>query len=314
MPHVPWKSWKVRQVRATRTLAPGSSLATESFTLTAPEVASITSWSDVRIRITDGPGNPLVYGLPLAFAPTGSVTLHLKTQLIAEEEEEIAPMLVDLMAFWELEEASGTRNDSHGANHLTDNNTVTSAAGKVGTCADFEKDNTEYLSIADNAALSAGDIDLTICAWVSLETIIANPLYIVSKRTDGGDDEYRLWAQGLLTEYFFRFSVWNGGSTTTIDNLTFAVVGAWYFVVAWHDATANTLNSQVNNSTIDSVACTTGIYAGPGEFRIGAQAAASPFSFDGLIDQVGIWKRVLTADERTYLYNGGAGRAYAELT
>ena len=38
-----------------------------------------------------------------------------------------------LQGFWELlEEASGTRVDAHGANDLTDNNTVLQGTGKVG--------------------------------------------------------------------------------------------------------------------------------------------------------------------------------------
>jgi hypothetical protein len=34
-----------------------------------------------------------------------------------------------LVSFWNLDEISGTRSDAHGSNHLTDNNTVTYAAG-----------------------------------------------------------------------------------------------------------------------------------------------------------------------------------------
>lgn len=36
-----------------------------------------------------------------------------------------ANLLTNLVSYWKLGEVSGTRNDSHGTNHLTDNNTVT---------------------------------------------------------------------------------------------------------------------------------------------------------------------------------------------
>lgn len=62
----------------------------------------------------------------------------------------------NLVAHWKLDESSGTRNDSKGANHLTDNNTVTSAAGKLGDAADFESSNSERLTLADNADMSLG--------------------------------------------------------------------------------------------------------------------------------------------------------------
>lgn len=44
--------------------------------------------------------------------------------------------------------------------------------------------------------------------------------------------------------------------------------------------------------------------------RIGvSQNPASPRYFDGLIDEVAVWDRVLTADEIAFLYNNGAGNA-----
>ena len=47
----------------------------------------------------------------------------------------------NLIAYWKLGEASGTRSDSKGSNNLTDNNTVTSAAGKWGTAGQFTAAN-----------------------------------------------------------------------------------------------------------------------------------------------------------------------------
>ncbi|MDA2917638.1 hypothetical protein MYX64_12505, partial [Nitrospinae bacterium AH_259_B05_G02_I21] len=80
-----------------------------------------------------------------------------------------AGLLTDLKAHWKLNEASGTRSDSHGSNDLTDNNTVGQAAGKIGNAADFIRVNSEYLSIADNADVSAGDVDITWALWVWLD-------------------------------------------------------------------------------------------------------------------------------------------------
>ncbi len=48
-------------------------------------------------------------------------------------------------------------------------------------------------------------------------------------------------------------------------------------------------------------------------FILGATDLASNNTLDGLIDEVAIWARVLTADERTWLYNAGNARAYAAV-
>ena len=46
-------------------------------------------------------------------------------------------------------------------------------------------------------------------------------------------------------------------------------------------------------------------------FAIGVWTGAFPSgNMDGLIDEVGFWKRTLTSGERTQLYNSGNGLAY----
>ena len=83
--------------------------------------------------------------------------------------------------------------------------------------------------------------------------------------------------------------------------------GASYFVVGWHDSVNNTLNIQVNNGTVNSLAWTAGVLNGSADFAIGARRDTAPLYFDGRIDAVGLWKRVLTSGERTSLYNSGTG-------
>jgi hypothetical protein len=102
-------------------------------------------------------------------------------------------LLDNIVAFWELEEASGTRNDSASTNHLTDNNTVTQNTGKVGNCAEFNGAN-EYLSIADNAALSAGDTDFSFNVWVNPDVLAPGNNTVLSKTlaTGASDEEYFL--------------------------------------------------------------------------------------------------------------------------
>jgi hypothetical protein len=58
-----------------------------------------------------------------------------------------------------------------------------------------------------------------------------------------------------------------------------------------------------------------GITVNTRDFTIGTQNdTANIFRWDGLIDEVGFWKRVLTSAERTELYNSGNGRDYAYIT
>lgn len=224
-------------------------------------------------------------------------------------------LLNNLVAYWSLGEASGTRNDSHGANHLTDTNTVTQAVGKQGNAAQFTAANSEQLSVVDNAALSvAAGQSLTVAGWSYGDTIPANATMAAKWNSGGTNSEYML-TFGQLTANRFEFIVRNAADTATAsvpaNALGAPVVATWYFIVCWYDDAAQTINIQVNGGTVDSAAHATGVRDGTESFRLGAISSSG--YWNGREDEVGVWKRVLTAAERTYLYNGGAGRSFAEV-
>src|SRR5258708_7847472 len=52
----------------------------------------------------------------------------------------------NLVSFWKLDEASGTRTDSVGSNNLTSNNSVGQSVGKVSNAAHFTATSNQYLS------------------------------------------------------------------------------------------------------------------------------------------------------------------------
>lgn len=219
-----------------------------------------------------------------------------------------SPLLTSLISFWELEEASGTRNDAHGTNHLTDNNTVTQAAGKVGSAGQFTAANSEYLSIADNAALSMGDIDLTVGAWVYLDTIGADR-GIVAKWASG-NTEYILYVTSGNRARFIVRNAANTADGIISDAFGALTSGTWYFLMGWHDATNDLIGVSVNGVS-NTTSHSTGVRDSNAAFEIGRFNGSN--YFNGRIDQPFVYKRLLTTTERTWLFNGGAGRSYAEV-
>lgn len=227
------------------------------------------------------------------------------------QNRENRPMLYRLEAYWRLEEASGNRADAFGANTLTDNNTVTQdASGKQGSCALFTAANSEYLSIADNAALSTGDIDFTAWAWVKFTTAPASNMGILSKYGGAGNRE---WSMQKTSANRLAFQVSNDGTAqvSATDSSVTVTAGVWYLIIGWHNSVANTISIQYNNNTPVSTAHTTGVFDSANAFNIGRFGGS--FYLDGVVDEVGFIKRLLSAAERTWLYNSGNGRSYAEL-
>src|SRR5690606_6319482 len=140
-------------------------------------------------------------------------------------------------------EESGNALDAHGANELTDNNSVGSAAGKIGTARSFAA-SIQYLSAASNASLQTGDIDFTFAVWVWMASTAART--IAGKwggvSNPGGGREWRLQYFSPGSRYRFEVSS-DGGNQTSVaaDSFGAPSVEEWHFVVAWHDSINNTI-------------------------------------------------------------------------
>jgi hypothetical protein len=160
--------------------------------------------------------------------------------------------------------------------------------------------------------LQVGDVDFTACGWINMASKAGTnrPLFGKYSATLGS----REWVIDYLNsnDRVRVIAIGNGVATTTVTASTFGSppLSTWFFVVFWHDSIANTINIQINNWTPNSAAHTTGIFAGTAPFEIGRVDFGSLSYFSGIVDEVGIWKRVLTTDERTALWNAGNGLSY----
>lgn len=201
----------------------------------------------------------------------------------------------NLEAFWKLGEASGSRADSSGNSRtLTDNNSVGQATGKVGNAAQFNAASSRYLSAADAAWCSFGNESFTVAGWIYLDSAGAEAA-VLGKNTE--------WRCTVTTGRRPRLVL----PSTSLSYSAALSLSTWYFVVWQYDAAADLIRIGVNNGTPETAADSTGATDGTNELRVGRQGSAY---FDGRIDALGIWRRVLSAAEITQLYNSGNGLEY----
>lgn len=216
-------------------------------------------------------------------------------------------LTTSLISYWKLSDSAGHRADSKGSNNLTNFNTVTSVAGKVGNASSFSSASSQYLGISDNASMSTGGIDFTISAWVNISD--DSTRVIASKYDDTGTTkEWRLIYKASVKK--FAFSTTDSGNTVTeiiADTPTPITLGSWYFVVAWRNQSSGTINVQVNNGTVYSLAASAPVDTSAA-FKVGWSHSTT--WWNGKIDEVGWWKKVLSTQERTDLYNAGTGSTY----
>lgn len=205
-------------------------------------------------------------------------------------------------------EAADPTTDEFGSETLTNNGTVATAAGKIGTAADFgTASTTKYLTHADDAALSTGDIDCEFQAWVYLSSKTKGyPCAIGKVSLDGGTIEYNLLYRSSVDKWEWQFG------TAVVRSAAAISINTWYLIHAWHDSVNNLVGISVNAGTPDTAADAGGTDTNKG-FAIGTMGDYHDASstWDGLLNQVAMWKRVLTSGDRSSLYNAGAGLAYA---
>jgi hypothetical protein len=230
----------------------------------------------------------------------------------------------NLVAYWSMREFSDgsgavTRADSHGSNTLNDPVHVSSGTGLVyANALALVRADGDFMYIDDNAALSMGNIDFTVAAWVNLSSKPGSPNHMTMFCKGSFADE----SYGLLHEAIedrWEFVIYGGAGQTNksgVDANNFGApsLNTWYFVVGWYDSTAHVTKICVNDGTVDTGnSQSLGAYDDAAEAEVGRTFGAATSNLDGLLGPIMIWKRLLTAPEITQLYNGGAGLTYAAM-
>ncbi len=209
-------------------------------------------------------------------------------------------LINELLAYWTLDEETGTRTDSHGSHDLAQSGPVGTDTGIIATAAHF--DGTNAL-VTDGADLPTGDTPWTAWCWIKAQSFDAGQVYM-SKGTPVVR-EWWLWSNGDNRVFFTAFGP--SGATTAVAGE--CETGQWYLLIAWHDPDDDRIWLQIDDTTPQSAVWAGGMGAGAGNLRLGVRDDGVGH-FNGLIDEAGISNRILSADERTALYNAGAGTTY----
>lgn len=185
--------------------------------------------------------------------------------------------------------------------------------------AQFTSANLEQLSIADNAALSMGDIVMD--AWGSYyfdTTPSSGTVFGLLGKWQAADTEYLLYLDNTAGTLRFKWLIRDVANTVDaiVTATTFGTpsTATWYFIHVYHNPTTNEIGISVNDGAHDTTSTSGGIRNGTAVFLLSGQAAAS--FMNGRMQCVGVRKGStnLTAAEVTSLYNGNVPVAYADMS
>jgi len=224
-------------------------------------------------------------------------------------------LLTDLVSWWTLDEtAANIRVDSHGVNHLADNYTMQHDTGKISNAAKYTRTTGNYLSKAATHGLEAGDRDFSVAGWVKLGTDSLVSMAGVGQYGSSApaNNDWALWRHTSSSGYF-RFTVADSSFHTLLAS-TFGTpsLATWYFLYAYYDSVADEMGISVNDGTVDTVGSITAPNDTGNIFLLGGNLTGAG-DYDGLMDEMAFWTKVLTADEVTELYNAGAGITHSDL-
>lgn len=211
-----------------------------------------------------------------------------------------------IVSYWKFDEGSGTTAyDSADANDGTLVNGPIWTTGQVDDALSFDGVD-DYVSVSDDPSLRISE-KITIEAWVNI-TDRSNFRAVVVKQ---GNYHFRI-RDGYLGFIHWTSEGWKGG----YDDTTLLDTDTWYHVAVSFDTVNDIIKFYVNGNNVKNI--TDGWYMATGDdpLTIGSQSpeALHRNFFNGIIDEVAVYNRILTLEEiRQHYENGLRGWGYCAI-
>ncbi len=255
--------------------------------------------------------------------PKGKIRIGLKTfankgdyidgvwtiasKKIKRHAEWTASLNAQLISYFKLDNTYGndTVVDSTGNMSGTLNSGATrGATGIINTSFDFEAGDTDSVNLGEKLFNYTGTQPFTMSLWIKLESDCDCAL-ISNDKGDNGN-----WNLKRRSDDAIGLEMNDAGELT--GNAIVTDTGVFYHIVLVMSATdeiiyVNGTQDVAKGSRTSTLPKTTNTNG-----RIG-QTPAGGASFDGIIDEVGMWNRSLSASEVSDLYNDGIGITYTNV-
>lgn len=212
----------------------------------------------------------------------------------------------NVVAYYRMDETSGNRVDVLGVSPLVESGALGSITGIITNALSFTG-TSRFVSCADNANLSMGDIDFGIIFWFRIATDLTECIFSKGPDASNNGSEYQCWYDA--TTKHVKFYVGNGSASGIAIEPTNLSLNTWYYCVCTHDSTLNLVEISVNGAAFTTVSYSGGSFDSTNPLRIGASGTGFNI-FQGAVDEFQIFKRLLTTADISFFYNGGAGKTW----
>jgi hypothetical protein len=234
-------------------------------------------------------------------------------------------LLTNLAAYWNFDEIAGNAASSVNNNLLANVNSTSYAVGKINRGASFAASYSNYFRIA-NANQTGLDItsDFSLSLWIRLTSQPggAYPYYhLINKWNEADQRSFSLTYTTIGGTPALYMGLSEGGIDSSATDLYYFNTtlnnAAWHHVVLSWDAGASATSLYLNGSSVATATGSnnwTSMFNSTADLLIGThldpESPAGHGYLDGMMDEVGIWSRALSAGEVATLYNSGKGLTY----
>lgn len=213
----------------------------------------------------------------------------------------------NLLAYYKMDETSGTRVDFFSTHNLSDNNSVASVTGKISNASNYTFANSQWLSAGDNTFMDNPGA-FSVSFWLKQPAESNQRGYI-------GKDDAVNGFKIIIVSQTLQIYLYNAAFTTYLSRVATGAIdnnNYNHFVITWDGTTANTAGIKMyfnttEGGTDNGSATPLGTMTTATPLTIGRVNATVPIYSTCSIDEVGFWSRAITQTEVNDLYNANAG-------
>jgi len=253
------------------------------------------------------------------------------------KEGAAADLTVDLVTYWKLDEdTSANRLDSVGTAHFIPGGSMPgNINGIIAGCQTLKSQQVGAVmqsNLQTDVTTFDGTVDASLVFWVKEDFVNDPP--VPGAEHNGFNvpilDTFRnsgavLAGFRCLRNGFFEGNNrhWQVGIDTLDVTIGMPISGPdfeyleWFMITMIYSAGAGTLTVTGSGSdtfeAVDTTISSQSLVTGPGDgttwMQIGGNTGGTPNGF-AHVDEMGLWRRALSVEDRTFLWNSGAGRTY----
>ncbi len=262
----------------------------------------VTAGASYGMTITEGASaNGL--GIICSFVPVSTYEFDIDTD---------GTLLTNLKYYARLNASSNdfSTNAKSGTDTLV---TYSSAAGKVNNGADISA-SAGKIKLTGVGTYSYTD-SFSLCAWVKVPSLPAAETRLIAlPTTNNGHLDMYISVGASAGGSYLQAKMQRHNQATDATSSTTALTTAYSFIVFTYNGTTGTL--YLNNTSIGTLtasAITSATASEDDALMLDANEYQTSSSMNIYCDEVGFWNKVLSAQERTDLYNGGTGQTMVQV-